>query len=640
MVLLGWVGIGLFLISSAMVGVLLLRLYAPLYLTRVETVIFGPTLGVVLVSLLLLFLSMLLGLTTSLIYVVILFTSGAVVFLLRGKWPARGKEKIKPRKKKDADAQTSNDQWHAGGVVCSGFAVVWLIVYANAYSFDEQGVWARTIGLWADWALHLGDTMYFAEGAPLPPENPRYPGEAYAYHYLISFTAAVMVKLGASPFFALTSTSFLLSCVVALSMYAFFRRLSGDDVTSALAVALFHLAGGFGWLVVYRKAAAADSFWQSLFSEPWHMWQQETANYRLLNMYYALIHPQRGYLYGLPLAMLLFTLLWSGVKRKGRRSFFLAGLVAGCLPFAHLSTFLSVAMITPFLAALFWSRQWLWFFGTWVVLSVPQLFLQQGGVRSGAATLRWQPGWIAPPDNWVWFWLKNLGLFLPFLLAALIHKETLSPASKRFLFAFMPIFVIANLVVFQPWDWDNTKVLLYWMLASSLLIAALFMRLWRAKAGGVSVRIVLVCACLSMMISGLLVNANHVLGRERQFLLTGDELRLASALRERTVQEARFAVGVQHNHPVPMLSGRQVMMSYTGWLWSQGIDPSDREQDLRSIFRLQYSAAELLRKHEIDFVVIGPYEMNQMNANLEGFRAEYPLFLQIGEYYVFDVRPR
>lgn len=640
MMLLGWVGIGLFLISSAMVGVLVLRLHAPLSLSRFEAIIFGPTLGLVLVSLLLLFLSMLLGLTTSLVYAVIIFTSCVAFSLSRADGSGNRKNKTKPRKKGSVDAKTFIHRWSAGFFVCAGFAVVWLIVYANAYSFDDQGVWARTIGLWADWALHLGDTMYFAEGARLPPENPRYPGEPYAYHYLISFTAAVLVKLGASPFFALTSTSFLLSCVAAVSMYAFFRRLSGDDVTSAMGVALFHLAGGFGWLVVYRKAAAADSFWQSLLSEPWNMWQQEMANFRFHNMYYALIHPQRGYLYGLPLAMLLFTLLWAGVKTNQRRPFILAALVAGCLPFAHLSTFLSVALITPFLAALFWSRQWLWFFGIWVVLAVPQLFLQQGGMRSGAATLRWQPGWIAPPDNWVWFWLKNLGLFLPFLLAALLQKEALPSGAKRFLIAFMPVFLIANLVVFQPWDWDNTKVLLYWMLASSLLVAALFVRVWRTATVRVPLRVVLVCVFLSMVLSGLLVNANHVLGRERQFLLTRDELRLAEVLRKRTVQEARFAVGLQHNHPVPMLSGRQVMMSYTGWLWSQGINPSDREQDLRSILRLQYSAAELLRKHEIDFVVIGPYELNQMNANLEGFRRDFPLFLQVGDYYVFDVRPR
>ena len=628
---LGWSTAGLFLISSALSGVFLLRSVGSRYLSRFEMLAFGPPLGLVVFSLLLLLLATLLGFSTNLIYVFVLFVTTAAYFL----WKAQHEGASTDRQEMSFAFLGRN---RAGMVLFILFIVIWGVVYANAYTFDERGVSARTISLWADWALHLGDTMYLAEGH-LPPENPRYPGQPYAYHYLTSFTSAVMVKLGMSGFTALPLLSFFLSCFVAFSIYAFFRRLTGDDATSAVGVALFLLAGGIGWYLVLRHAATSADFFAALRNQPWNVMVQESANYRLHNMYYSLIHPQRGYLYGLPLAMLVFTFLLGGIESGSRRPFIYGGLVAGLLPFAHLSTLLSLGLIIPFLVMLFWSPLWSWFFGVWMALAVPQLLFQQGGASAGAATLRWQPGWVAPPDPWIWFWLKNLGLFLPILLFALFQNGLFPPRSKRFLLAFMPVFLIGNLVVFQPWDWDNTKILLYWMLAACVFVAAFFVRTWRTHSSA-ALRLLMMTAFVSIVLAGVLVNANHLLGRETQFLLTADELKLAQTVRRVTGPGSILAVGLQHNHPVPMLTGRRVLMSYTGWLWSQGIDSSERERDLRSMFRMEQNAGELFRRHGIDYVVIGPYEMTQLRAAIDDYRRQFPRVVQVGPYEVFDVRAR
>ena len=48
------------------------------------------------------------------------------------------------------------------------------------------------------------------------------------------------------------------------------------------------------------------------------------------------------------------------------------------------------------------------------------------------------------------------------------------------------IFAACNLVVFQSWNWDNTKLLVYWYLVIALLIGALAAHWWRRgmAAGG------------------------------------------------------------------------------------------------------------------------------------------------------------
>src|SRR5207237_10178880 len=52
---------------------------------------------------------------------------------------------------------------------------------------------------------------------------------------------------------------------------------------------------------------------------------------------------------------------------------------------------------------------------------------------------------------------------------------------------FSLVFLAANLVKFQPWDWDNSKLLVFWYMASAVAVGALLVRLARAHLlGGVA----------------------------------------------------------------------------------------------------------------------------------------------------------
>lgn len=348
----------------------------------------------------------------------------------------------------------------------------------------------------------------------------------------------------------------------------------------------------------------------------------------------SLIAPQRAYLYGLPLALLIFTLLLQAVSSNARRPFIVAGVMAGLLPFAHLSTLLALAVITPWIFLLFPSWRWLWFFAAWVALAVPQLYLQQGGDAGAVAAMRVQLGWMAAHDGWGWFWLKNLGAFLPLLVIALFRDRLLPAPHRRFLLGFMPAFVIANVVVFQPWDWDNTKVLVVWYLGASIFVAVLLASLWRAYRNAVT-RASIGALVASMILSGIMVNANQLLGRDRNLMASPEALALAKAVRSSTRPDALFLTGLQHNNPIPMLAGRHVVMGYPGWLWSQGYAYQSREADLRAMFGLAPGADTLLRRYGVDFVVIGPGEREQLGADTAAYEARYPLVLRIGATEVF-----
>src|SRR6185369_7652666 len=158
--------------------------------------------------------------------------------------------------------------------------------------------------------------------------------------------------------------------------------------------------------------------------------------------------------------------------------FVLAGLVVGLLPFAHLGTLLALAMITPCLFVLFPTWRWAGFFLAWGLLAGPQFMAQQGGSTGALHWFRWQWGWVAGHRNLLLFWLENLGAFAVLIPLALATPGLFARRDRRFLWAFMPVFVAANVAVFQPWDWDNTKVLVWWFLAACILVASWMVKTW------------------------------------------------------------------------------------------------------------------------------------------------------------------
>ena len=188
------------------------------------------------------------------------------------------------------------------------------------------------------------------------------------------------------------------------------------------------------------------------------------------------------------------------MKDRNWRRFAFAGAVAGILPLAHLGSFAALALIAPFLVLLFPQRGWLAFFGVWIVIGGAVLFGVQGGEARSSSGLRWEPGWLADEEPWPWFWIKNLGLLIPFAAVALISRSVIPAASRRLLLAFVPIFVVANTFILSVVRWDNSKVLLFFFLALVILAAAAVVALWRVQRDLLS-RALLTLAVASMVAS-------------------------------------------------------------------------------------------------------------------------------------------
>ena len=204
----------------------------------------------------------------------------------------------------------------------------------------------------------------------------------------------------------------------------------------------------------------------------------------------------------------------------------------------------------------------------------------------------------------------------------------------------MPALVIANPIVFQPWDWDNTKVLIYWSLAGCVMVATLLARTSRQHRD-LMVRSMVAAAVAVLVLSGPPWNLFEPQGTGRTRLLTAEEVQLGEAVRDQTAPDALFAIGTQHSHPVPMLAGRRVLTSFPFFLWTWGIDwawgidKTQREHDLRAIYAMAPDAPRRLRDYGVDDVVTGPAERKDFKADLDVYRERYPTVIHTANYEVF-----
>ena len=104
------------------------------------------------------------------------------------------------------------------------------------------------------------------------------------------------------------------------------------------------------------------------------------------------------------------------------------------------------------------------------LLSFPQLIYWTFPQSVSGGYLRLMPGWTSKTDFWPWFWIKNTGLFFILLLLALFSPKN---RLKAFYLPAIVLFILAGVGHFQPWDWDNIKILFVWYMFSVVLLPAI-----------------------------------------------------------------------------------------------------------------------------------------------------------------------
>ena len=549
------------------------------------------------------------------------------------------------------------------------FILFWLFFQQAMYVLKD-GIYTGASQNLGDLPFHLGAIFGFTDGNNFPPQNPSWAGARFSYPFIADFITACFVKLGTS----VSDAIFTLDLAWALSLLVILERfvvkLTGSRLAGRLAPAILFFTGGLGFIWFFADWVASG---KALFDFLWHMGHDYTISdqFRWGNSLVVLFITQRSFLLGMPITLLVLGYLWKvfttegtenteGSKIKNSASLrhrvivsVLVGLLAGMLPLIHLHSLAVLFVVTAFLFVIRpagW-REWVAFGVGVAIIAVPELVWSISG--SATETTRffdWHFGWDRRDQNIVWFWIKNTGIAIPVLIAGIYlvfsprrrkdaEKTKVGDRGSKvsdllwFYLPFLSLFLLSNAAKLAPWEWDNIKILIYWFVGSLPFIALALAHAWELDWSGK----LLTSACMVLLTgSGVIDVWRTASGQVKIKAFDADAVVVAEQIKQKTAPDALFLNAPTYNSAV-VLSGRRSLMRYSGHLASHGIDFAPREADVKLIYQGGGMADALLKKYNIEYVLVSPEEKTSLGVN-EGFFKKYPVVAEAGQYRVYQIK--
>ncbi|MBV9240894.1 MAG: hypothetical protein JO314_02700 [Acidobacteria bacterium] len=592
----------------------------------------------------------------------------------------------------DVRGQLRRDLQHAGSRLRDantarfiGFAY-YAFFFLLFWAFFGKAMWEAKDGIYTggsqnlgDLPFHLGAIFSFTDGANFPPQNPSWAGARFSYPFIADLVTAGFVRLGASVSDAIAwqDISWAMSLLVILDRFT--AKLTASKLAGRIAPALLFFSGGLGFLWFLKDWWAGDA----TFSHLTHDYTISDA-FRWGNSMVVLFITQRSLLLGMPLTVAVMSGIWniSAAEPTEQReadlshsltprfsyslSSLLLGLLAGLLPLVHLHSLAALFIVTAFCFAMRPARwkEWLMFGAGVAISAIPELLWAMSGTATETKSFfgfNW--GWDKGDDDWfLWFWIKNTGLTIPLILAgawllwkgrnptdsptASTHPKAKGHKTKtkhlpilhgtellEFYLPFAFLFVICNIAKFAPWEWDNIKLLIYWLVGSLPLIAYLLTWLWQRK--GIVSYVAVVCF-IALIFAGFLDVWRTASGQINTQVFDAEAVKIGDAIRSKTDPHAIILNYPTFNTPA-VLSGRLSLIRYPGHLSSHGIDFGGREKDVKTIYSGGGVADIMLRKYNVDYVLVGPEERSKLQAN-ESFFSQYPVVADTGQYRLYKVK--
>jgi hypothetical protein len=343
-----------------------------------------------------------------------------------------------------------------------------------------------------------------------------------------------------------------------------------------------------------------------------HHWEDLQAPLDWKSIPLALFVTQRGLLYAIPAGL---ALLWSWRERflRGNRGlpFWVEALLYATMPLFHLHTFLFLSvmlgawLLLPAMNGRPSPKNNVLRLGLTAFVPATLLIFALTGAGQCGGVIHISHGWIGKNLHFLDALVQNFGV-LPLLIVALIFWFIVKkdqPRNAEYVAVVLPALVMAGIacfVIFAPWEWDNTKILLWSYLA---ILPA--MEAFLKEEGGTVVRTL---AYIVLFTSGAVSLFIGLDGSHQGYELAHrEELDALRPALHGLPPTATFACLPTFNHPL-LLLGRKAVAGYEGHLYSHGIDYKERFADLDQLLRHEPGWAKRAQKLGADFLYWGPRE--------------------------------
>ncbi len=466
-----------------------------------------------------------------------------------------------------------------------------------------------------DLALHITIIRWLPNAPSFWPESPIIAASPLAYPIGIHHFHALFEMAGVPLYSMLAAVGFL----GAMATY-------------------FALRGWGGWFAVagflFNGGLAGVAFF----------WTWQVADYQLepawKSICTSMLIPQRGFLYAFPAGILLLSELRARMRGTSFLPAWFSLLILGAMPYFHGHTTMFFGGLLVFLA-MFSS-------GTArrtvlvAILSVLPAWgvffaFVTGFFSTRENTFLWQPGWMESGEG-LWFWIVNFGILLPLVTAyvvmlALALSRGIESEKNMVVALFVApavlCFVFTCFVVVSPWEWDNTKLMVW------CYIAVLpFLREWLAEKFSAFERTLIT---LLLFFSGFIsMLGAHTTGRISWELIQRPEIYAVQKMLEKIPPEERIATVPNFDHPV-LLLGRSSSLGYASHLWSHGVSHHSQMADVDLLMNGEEGWKDAAKRLGVRYLYWGLREIDEFENSKRPWRSNPVASSKWGNIYKLDL---
>ncbi len=364
---------------------------------------------------------------------------------------------------------------------------------------EDGSIWVGQV-TYGDLAMHLGFITSIAEQTTFPPQYSIFPGHALNYPFLCETSGASLYQLGASIRLAYIISAFYAFVLVVFGVYRFFEQWLKRRSRAAFATILFFFGGGFGFfyffdlsksggllssLIQMRGQTVSQALLDGFYQTPTNM---PALGLRWVNPIVDMLIPQRATLFGWAFLFPCLYLLHGFAFERKRENVIPLAVIAGLMPLIHTHSFLALGVISAVYCVIdlievrFEKKRllvWVLYAGVTCLIAAPQLILFTFRQTSESGLVRFHLNWANEADSYLWFYIKNLGLI--FLLAPFAFL-ILPKRDKKIYAGAILLFIIAELIEFQPNNYDNNKLLFIWFAFTCGMVSKFIFVLGRRAA--------------------------------------------------------------------------------------------------------------------------------------------------------------
>jgi len=504
---------------------------------------------------------------------------------------------------------------------------------------------------YGDIPFHLTQITKFAFGNAFDFQETIFSGERLRYPFLINLASGFLLKLTNSWSFAVHVPVMLLAGANIVLVYLVYKIFLKKAWAAMLALPLFFLG-----------AAQSAYRWDAIYPAQNIVWGAP------LTM--SFLH-QRTFFLGFFLFLLVLYALLKMKDTQSKKLTALAAIAFGLLPLAHTHTFVATGAVVGlfFLISLLGKNKILIkrYFVVLVLgtlIAAPQIFYLVSESRI-PSFLSLRLGWMTqhsigsvqyPSGDsltslfqgfviYATFLWTNFGILLPVALLSLAAIFLFSklraqfPYAVFFAYGAIFLFLLVQLVQFQPWDFDSNKILIYSQFFVAPLVIAFF--LWLAKKA--KARIASYALLFVFFAGAIYPGIGDILPRlsvtqqEIPIIFNTDARKLAEFVQTNIQNEQVILTTSTHLNPINSLTGKPAIVGYPGWLWTRGIDYSQREKEMKNFYQNPTKQNSLLNKYNIQYILLSPFAVHDWKANKELFDKEFQSVYEGEKYTLYEV---